>query len=232
MNESSKSYGPLTPQIERMGRKQAIDNLVADLRDLVTVESAGDLQAAGYRDETELQRTLSVHMLCAFEGFLRRIEKTDAIPEILVKLTTALNDAESGIEHSLLIPRRSAGSPPAPSDKLNLQGRVAAVQDFLMAKGWTKEKAATLVFRELGSNTVDDLRSKRDTKNSNSPSWRTVDRWRTSVREGSHSVSMGSGFEAMTAILDQQAERDPASLAKQTLSILRKRISPPPPKFG
>lgn len=229
MTQSNKPLGPSTTQILRTGRVQAIKNLIADLQEITEVENADELRGARFQDETEFYRVMSVHMLGAFEMFLRRIGRPEAVPDALMKLTTALSDAELGINHYLLTPRRSGGRPPIASDELNLQGRVAAVQDFLTAKCWEKEKAATFVFRALGSDAVDTLRAHNDKR---TPNWHTVDRWRTAVFEGSKKISMGSGFEDMKTILSgRDSQGDPSSVAKEVLSILRDQISSPSRKL-
>ena len=98
-----------------------------------------------------------------------------------------------------------------------------------MRSDMEKEAAATFVFRCLGPEAVEKLRGQDD----RSPlSWRTVDRWRTTVFEGSKMIMMGSGFEAMKKILlARVSQQGPTRNAKDVLSALQKDILPTPREF-
>ncbi len=229
MTDDRKLQGPRNPTVQRTGRVRATSTLISTLRDLVFVETADDLSNSGFTDETLLFRCISVHMLGALDTFLRQSGHAEAVPDALRQLSSALCDADSGIKNDLLSPRRVSGRPPVAMGVLNSRGRVAAVQDFLMESGIGKEAAATCVLNSLGSDAVEKLRSQNDR---NPLSWRTVDRWRTAVHEGSNRVVMGSGFEAMKKMLsDHTSESDPNLRAKKALSALRKVVLPNPPKF-
>lgn len=229
MTEPSDRQEPQVAKRMLIDVTQAVTSLVSVVRKMKAVEEGWPDEMHGCRDRSEHRRSICVHLLGAFNEFLREIGHGRDVPDALMLLTMALNDAEDGKESEFLTIRRGSKRPALSSIVMTLRGRVAGVQDYLMANGMTQKDAAKFVFRKLGNDAVERIRGQKD---KSELSWRTVNRWRNEPKDDDNRDFWANAMEVTKFTLSKVGPGpSPTRVAEALLSDTKQQACSALPEF-